>query len=660
MIIARLTDGRTNLWQYDTGVKVVFLGTTSLTECHFPTPSGLVCRSVIDNICEVPDEALLDHGTLEFYAFEQTQEHGITRHEVRFDVHKRPKPTGYVDPPDEYDNLEEQAKRVAPLIPGGGSVSADELKAAVDQYMEENPLEIVEVDPNVPDWAKQTDPPKYSADEVGAQPKGDYALRSEIPSVPVQSVNGKTGEVTLTAQDVGALPKDAEIVDATARKDIAELSEEKVDKVLFDEVFEIREASVNLYEPQTAGWLNNASIITGGYPEVNDATRKAYCVTPHIPVNGGVTYTIAPAPFPNSLAAKNSISFYDSNGTAFPAPTIIRNDDDSVTFTAPGGAATVRFTAYRPNYGGTSISLETLITNFNLVTMIVEGTDLPSEYVPYYPAGNAMKNIAIPDKSVTLETIGDDSAPVIAPLLGKTVANFGDSIFGNARPPVDVSTYIADNTGATVYNCAFGGCRMGVHTGHWDAFSMYRLADAIANNDYSLQDEALGYDDRTSYAEEPLAEIKSIDFSSLDILTIAYGANDFTGNNAVDNAENPLDTNTFCGAFRYSVETLLTALPNLRIFVLLPTWRFWVDADNNNAYVEDTSTYTNSLGKTLAEYSEALAEAAKGYNLPVIDNYTELGINKFNRYQYFNANDGAHHAENGRKLLAKHIAAKLW
>ena len=38
------------------------------------------------------------------------------------------------------------------------------------------------------------------------QAKGSYALKSEIPSVPVQSVNGKTGAVQLSASDVGARP----------------------------------------------------------------------------------------------------------------------------------------------------------------------------------------------------------------------------------------------------------------------------------------------------------------------------------------------------------------------------------------------------------------------------------------------------------------------
>jgi hypothetical protein len=39
-----------------------------------------------------------------------------------------------------------------------------------------------------------------------AQPIGDYALNKDIPDVPVQSINGQTGDVNLTASDVGALP----------------------------------------------------------------------------------------------------------------------------------------------------------------------------------------------------------------------------------------------------------------------------------------------------------------------------------------------------------------------------------------------------------------------------------------------------------------------
>lgn len=101
-----------------------------------------------------------------------------------------------------------------------------------------------ELDPTVPEWAKQTHKPAYTAQEVGALPDttkipsalselsedathrvvtdaekaawnaksnftgsyNDLTDKPVIPTVPVQSVNGKTGAVVLSADDVGALP----------------------------------------------------------------------------------------------------------------------------------------------------------------------------------------------------------------------------------------------------------------------------------------------------------------------------------------------------------------------------------------------------------------------------------------------------------------------
>ena len=40
------------------------------------------------------------------------------------------------------------------------------------------------------------------------QPAGDYALKNEIPEIPVRSINGKTGAVQLTAADVGAASRE--------------------------------------------------------------------------------------------------------------------------------------------------------------------------------------------------------------------------------------------------------------------------------------------------------------------------------------------------------------------------------------------------------------------------------------------------------------------
>lgn len=278
-----------------------------------------------------------------------------------------------------------------------------------------------------------------------------------------------------------------------------------------------------------------------------------------------------------------------------------------------------------------------------------------------YVKASTDKTLTKSDVPADAEVTGKEIEAVknLLPLYGKTIVNFGDSIFGNARPPKDVSTFLAEKTGAEVLNCAFGGCRMAIRTdlGHWNDFTMVRLAEAISSNDYSVQDEALNYDDRVSYAEEPLTLIKATDFSTVDIITIAYGTNDFTSNIPLDNEEDSYDEETLAGALRTSIESLLTAYPNLRIFILSTTWRFWVDG--SNVYTDDSNTRTNSNGLKLADYNAKLKEVAEEYNLPFVDDYN-IGIGKYNRSYYFNDTDGTHHKETGRKLIATHLAKELY
>ena len=268
---------------------------------------------------------------------------------------------------------------------------------------------------------------------------------------------------------------------------------------------------------------------------------------------------------------------------------------------------------------------------------------------------------AIAEKSIGKAKFTDDVNASFHPLHGKTIVNFGDSIFGNARPPEDISTYLAELTGATVHNCGFGGCRMSYHpSANYDAFSMTKLADAIASGDFSIQDAAISNTEGDSvpgYFAESVELLKNIDFNKVDIITIAYGANDFNGV-TLDNADNILSQRTFAGALRYSIETILTAYPHIRIFVCSPTYRFWMDSEY--VFTEDSDTKVGGAYYRTTDIVEKAKEIATEYKLPYIDNYYSLGINKFNRGQYFPTTDGAHHNVNGRKLIAAHITKELF
>lgn len=237
---------------------------------------------------------------------------------------------------------------------------------------------------------------------------------------------------------------------------------------------------------------------------------------------------------------------------------------------------------------------------------------------------------------------------------GYKIVNFGDSIFGAEQGATSVSNYLGLATGAEVINLGFGGCNMTPHyQSTWAKFSMCALADAIASGDYSAQEEASGTEGKPYYFPDAVTRLKNIDFSEVDVITIGYGTNDFTGGATLENNGNRYDVNTFGGALRYSIEKILKAYPNIRIAIVAPCWRFWYDSGNNFDYDSDTHTVN---GLKLHNFVDKCIEIGNEYHLPVINPYDNLGINKFNYSQWFAPNDGTHPSANGRHQLAKLMA----
>ena len=242
--------------------------------------------------------------------------------------------------------------------------------------------------------------------------------------------------------------------------------------------------------------------------------------------------------------------------------------------------------------------------------------------------------------------------PPISRLSGKTLVCFGDSITGNFSPPADYPSVIARLTGMTVYNLGLGGCRMSKHPDqYYDSFSMYRLADAIHTKDFSLQEAAVGH--TFDYVSKRVDDLKNMDWSKVDYVTIFYGTNDIQGSVALDNSSNLYDTTTYLGAARYSLEKLWNSYPNLKILLLTPMYRYWDDTQTDS----DEKTFAG--GKHFYEFGEGLLQVAKEYKVPALDLYETLGINKFNRTHYFPPTDGTHPNDIGRELLGNKVAAKL-
>ena len=156
-----LNDGRTELWQWDTGSKLTV--DADCSQVHFSNKvfGRSIDVDVIDGVATIPDILLQTDKDLNVWAFVGTAENGYTKISKTFKVNRRNKPADYVFTPVEQTTLSKLEERLDKIEE---SQDPDAIKNAVEDYLEQNPVE-----------------------------------------APVQSVNGQTGTVELTAEDVGAI-----------------------------------------------------------------------------------------------------------------------------------------------------------------------------------------------------------------------------------------------------------------------------------------------------------------------------------------------------------------------------------------------------------------------------------------------------------------------
>ena len=160
-----LNDGRAELWQWDTGRTLAV--DADCSQVHFSNKvfGRSIDVDVTDSVAIIPDVLLQTDNDLNVWAFVGTAENGYTKISKTFKVNRRNKPADYVFTPPDQTTLSELVERLDKIEE---SQSPEAIKNVVDDYLAQNPVEI-----------------------------------------PVQSVNGQTGAVELTAEDVGAISQDA-------------------------------------------------------------------------------------------------------------------------------------------------------------------------------------------------------------------------------------------------------------------------------------------------------------------------------------------------------------------------------------------------------------------------------------------------------------------
>jgi len=147
--------------------------------------------------------------------------------------------------------------------------------------------------------------------------------------------------------------------------------------------------------------------------------------------------------------------------------------------------------------------------------------------------------------------------------------------------------------------------------------------------------------------------IDKMDFIAAELVTLAFGVNDWKGNQKLGSMEDNIETGgTFYSNMRYCIEKILNDNPDAEIVVISPlnSCRF------GNAETGWGLGYSFSRNGTLQDIYDAMKEVCDYYDLPLIDLLHNEQINN-DMINWFP--DGVHPSEEKHARLAEILEEEL-
>lgn len=239
----------------------------------------------------------------------------------------------------------------------------------------------------------------------------------------------------------------------------------------------------------------------------------------------------------------------------------------------------------------------------------------------------------------------------LIPTVKTKILCLGDSIFGLERGDTSIPSLIEKYTNCETYNCAMGGTQVVEHDDtFWRFYDFENISKAIAFNDWSYQLNNLSDERAPYYFTDVINQLSTMDFSTIDILVLNYGGNDY-GNSICTEAQ-------FRAVYFSGIQRIIERYKNIRVIIATPPYKYYLD-DTTHEFIDDGDTRQNAQGLTLLDFVGYCKYVANIAHVPCVDLYNEISINKFNKETYFNTNDGSHFNENGRKVIASKMADSI-
>ena len=246
------------------------------------------------------------------------------------------------------------------------------------------------------------------------------------------------------------------------------------------------------------------------------------------------------------------------------------------------------------------------------------------------------------------------------PLVGKTIVCFGDSITEFVdNDGKSYTDYLAEMTGATVYNVGIGGSHLTNNgtpsSSNMNGLHVPQMVDAWIDQDFTDPDNGVIYRETQgdTHDAQQVARLKSIHPSDTDIVTIFAGTNDWNSGAVIGQPGDTETENNVYGALTFIAQTIQSAYPHITIYIIAPCVR-WIKVNNTFADSGWSDNYANQWSNLkLPEFCDGIVSVAKSLHLPYCNLYWDMGWNQSNWLQI--ATDGTH-PYNGFEAIGRKIA----
>ena len=314
-----------------------------------------------------------------------------------------------------------------------------------------------------------------------------------------------------------------------------------------------------------------------------------------------------------------------------------------VTFTATETTARIRLYIWTSNsvkvgdaitYGdcllceGTSTEFGSSVS-YNLVTgektkvVFAEGDTIPE----------------VDGVTVTVYKFVESADGDVYVFLGDSIPTFDSNTGGIGAIP----DYMKEKVGGTWHNFGIGGTTMGAYTSSnntYDMFTFGELADSIASGDFAKQStgvtNGVGAGSTSYSASKKVADMKKLDWSTVDTIFVHFGTNDLAYGNTVGNVDDTATKNgSMVASLKYAVDKILTAYPTVKIVICGIIYRH-ADSPSVSSIISANATIKEACGKI---------------GIPYADLFSKMCVNQSNKGSFLY--DGTHPNANGKERYAE-------